>query len=75
MFVHAVPDNKGNKDGYYCTLVESKRENGKSKHHIVLKFGFVPSQRLPYLKAAFNAGDPETILRESIRKLEDKKNG
>ena len=75
MFIHAVPDNRGHKDGYYCALVESKRENGKSKHNIVIKLGFIPTERLPYLKAAFNAGDPETILRESKRKLEERKNG
>ncbi len=70
MFIHAVPDNKGHKDGFYCSLVESRRENGKPKHVILQSFGFIPSNRLPYLKAAFNSGDPESILAEAKRSLE-----
>ena len=70
MFIHAVPDNKGHKDGFYCSLVESKREHGKSKHIILQSFGFIPRQRVPYLKAAYNSGDPETILADAKRSLE-----
>lgn len=62
MFIHAVPDNRGRKDGYYCSLVESRRVNGVSRHETVLSFGFIPTERLPYLKAAFNRGNPEAIL-------------
>ena len=62
MFVHAVPDNRGKKDGYYCSLVESRRIDGIPKHEIKLSFGFIDAERLPYLKAAFNRGDPEAIL-------------
>lgn len=72
MFIHAVPDNKGHKDGYYCSLVESRRENGKSRHVIIQSFGFIPTQRVPYLKAAFNAGDPESILAEAKHGLEQR---
>ena len=63
MFIHAVPDNRGKKDGYYCSLVESRRVNGIPKHETVLSFGFIATERLPYLKAAFNRGDPEASLR------------
>ena len=62
MFIHAVPDNRGKKDGYYCSLVESHRVDGISKHETVLSFGFISAERLPYLKAAFNRGDPASIL-------------
>lgn len=62
MFIHAVPDNRGKKDGYYCSLVESRRIDGIPKHKTVLSFGFIAADRLPYLKAAFNHGDPEAIL-------------
>lgn len=75
MFIHAVPDNKGHKDGFYCTLVESKRVNGKPTHVILQSFGFVPRVRVPYLKAAFNTGDPETILQDAKRSLEVRLNG
>lgn len=56
MFIHAVPDNRGKKDGYYCSLVESRRINGIPKHETILSFGFIAAERLPYLKAAFNRG-------------------
>ena len=62
MFVHAVPDNRGKKDEYYCSLVKSHRINGISRHETVLSFGLIPAERLPYLMAAFNRGDPEAIL-------------
>ncbi len=73
MFIHAVPDNRGKKDGYYCSLVESRRVNGISKHETVLSFGFIATERLPYLKAAFNRGDPEAILQREKRSQEKRK--
>lgn len=72
MFIHAVPDNRGKKDGYYCSLVESHRKNGKSVHSIKFSFGFIPTSRLPYLKAAFNAGNPAEIFERESRRLENK---
>jgi len=62
LFVHAVPDNRGKKGGYYCSLVESHRINGVPSHSTIMSFGYVQSERLPYLKAAFNSGNPEDIL-------------
>ena len=53
MFVKAVPDNKGGKDGYFCSLVESRRVKGKPSHKKILSFGYIPKDRLPYLRAAF----------------------
>lgn len=73
MFVHAVPDNRGKKDGYYCSLVESRRINGIPKHEIKLSFGFIDAERLPYLKAAFNRGDPEVILEREKRSQEKRR--
>jgi hypothetical protein len=70
VFVHAVPDNRGKKDGFYCSLVESHRINGVPTHSVKISFGFVPSSRLPYLKAAFNDGNPKEILVRAIRRLE-----
>jgi hypothetical protein len=72
MFIHSVPDNRGKKDGYYCSLVKSVRTNGVSTHSIVMSFGFIPSERLPYLKAAFNDGNPDDILEKAKRKQENK---
>ena len=62
MFIHAVPDNRGKKGGYYCSLVESRRINGVPSHSTLLSFGYIQPERLPYLKAAFNSGNPEDIL-------------
>jgi hypothetical protein len=73
VFIHAVPDNRGKKDGYYCSLVESRRVNGIPKHETVLSFGFIATERLPYLKAAFNRGDPEAILEREKRSQEKRK--
>jgi len=73
VFIHAVPDNRGKKDGYYCSLVESHRIDGKPTHSIKLSFGFISSERLPYLKAAFNDGNPAQIFDRELRRLESKK--
>ena len=70
MFIHAVPDNRGKKDGYYCSLVKSQRVNGIPSHTTVIAFGFLPSERVPYLKATFNDGDPEEILSKATRSQE-----
>ncbi len=75
MFVKAIPDNKNGGDGYYCSLVESKRVDGKSLHVLMQSFGYIPSERLPYLRAAFNEGDPEEILSKEKEKLAAKKTG
>lgn len=74
MFIHAVPDNKGKKPGYFCSLVESVRnEKGVSVHVQKLNFGYISEERLPYLRAAFNNGDPEVILANEKAKLAKRK--
>jgi len=75
LFVHAVPDNRGKKDGYYCSLVESRRINGVPTHSTLMSFGYVRSERLPYLKAAFNSGNPEDILAKAKRSQEKRRVG
>jgi len=75
MFIKAIPDNKNGKDGYYCSLVESRRVDGKSRHVLMLTLGYVPSERLPYLRATFNEGDPEEILSKERAKLAARKTG
>jgi hypothetical protein len=47
--------------------VESHRTNGISVHKTILSFGFISSDRLPYLKAAFNKGNPPDILEAAMR--------
>ncbi len=72
MFVKAVPDNKGGKDGYFCSLVESKRVKGKPCHTKILSFGYITKDRLPYLRAAFNEGDPSETLERELAKMKEK---
>lgn len=73
MFIKAVPDNKKKRDGYYCSLVHSEIVNGKCVHHLARSFGFIAAERLPYLRAAFNDGDPEEILAREKEKLNGKR--
>jgi hypothetical protein len=53
MYVKAIPDNKKGRDGYYCSLVESRRVDGKSHHVLIQSLGYVPSE------AVFASGDGE----------------
>lgn len=71
MFVKAVKDNKGGRDGFFCSLVEARREKGRPKHKLVLSFGYVEKERIPYLRAAFNEGDPAEILQKELTKMEE----
>jgi len=70
VFIHAIPDNRGKRDGFYCSLVESRRINGIPTHSTRISFGFVPRERLPYLKAAFNDGNPAEIFERAKSSLE-----
>ena len=72
MFVKAIPDNKRGRDGYFCSLVESKREKGKPVHKLIFSFGYIEKERLPYLRAAFNDGDPSEILQKELAKMRKK---
>ena len=70
MFVRVIPNNKGKKKTVFCDLVESYRDdNGVSKHRIVVKLGQFDPGRVPYLKAAYNEGDPGEILKRELQKL------
>ncbi len=69
MFVRVIPNNKGSKNTVFCDLVESYRdENNVSRHRIVVKLGQFDPDRVPYLKAAFNRGDPALILKNELEK-------
>ena len=73
MFVKAIKDNKSLREGCYCSLVESYADNGCIKHRTIMNFGFMPFERVPFIKAAFNAGDPDEILakeKEAVQELQ-----
>ena len=62
MFVRAVKNNKGKKDTYFCSLVESYRdESGVPKHRVLINFGQVEKDAVPYLKAAFAKKKPRLV--------------
>lgn len=70
MFIRVIPNNKGSKNTVFCDLVESYRDkNDTPKHRVVVKLGQFDRERVPYLKAAFNKGDPERILENELKKL------
>ena len=71
MFVQCTLDNKGLRNGCYCALVKSVVENGRSVHKVQRTFGYVPNERIPYLKAAFNDRDPAQILSRELAKIEN----
>ncbi len=61
MFVRAVKNNKGKDNTYFCALVESYRENGVSKHRVLINFGLVDGESVPFLKAAFAKKKPRLV--------------
>lgn len=68
MFVRVIPNNKGKKDTYFCSLVESYRdENGTPKHRVVVKLGQFDARHVPYLRAAFSKDDPAEVLAHEIQ--------
>ena len=69
MFVRVIPNNKGKKKTYFCDLVESYRDDdGKPKHRTVVKLGQFDKEYIPYLKAAFSAKDPASVLKYELEK-------
>ena len=62
MFVRAVKNNKGKKNTYFCSLVESYRdESGVPKHRVLINFGQVDEEAVLYLKAAFAKKKPRLV--------------
>lgn len=62
MFVRAIKNNRGKKEGYFCALVQSYRdENGVPKHRVLINFGLVPADAVPYLRAAFAKKKPRLV--------------
>ena len=61
MFVKAVPNNRGKKGTYYCSLVEAYRVNGKIKHRTIRSFGLLTEEQLPYLKAMYAKKKPRLV--------------
>lgn len=62
MFVKVVPNNKGKKGTYYCSLAESYRSNdGKIKHRVIRNFGLLTEDQVPFLKAMYATKKPRLV--------------
>lgn len=68
MFVRVIPNNKGHSHSCFCALVESYRDdNGTPKHRVLINFGQVDIDSIPYLKAAFAKKKPRLVYDEEER--------
>ena len=61
MFIKVVPNRKGQAGTYYCSLVESYREDGKVKHRTIRSFGLLTEEQIPYLKAMYAKNKPRLV--------------
>ena len=41
-------------------------------HKLIFSFGYIEKERLPYLRAAFNDGNPSEILQKELAKMKEK---
>lgn len=66
MYLHTVSYTRKGVRGCYCSLMECHRDkSGKPVHKRIATIGFVPEERMPFMKAAFSVEDPEGVyLRE-----------
>ena len=64
MFVRAIKNNKGKDDTYVCALVESYRDGKTVKHRVILNFGLMPAESVPFLKAAYSKKKPRLVWDE-----------
>ena len=70
MFVRVIPNNKGQKNTFFCDLVESFRDsNGVPRQRTVVKLGQFDGEHVPYLRAAFaKDSDPAAVLHNELHK-------
>ena len=53
MFIKVVPNNRGAKGTYYCSLVCSYREGKKVKHQTIKSFGLLNAKQVEALKSSY----------------------
>lgn len=62
MFVRVIKNNKGKKNTCFCALVESYRDSsGVPKHRVLINFGQIDEESVPFLKAAFAKKKPRLV--------------
>ena len=67
MFVRAIKNNRGRDNTYFCALVESYRDNGKVKHRVLINFGLMDAESVPFLKAAYSKKKPRLVWDDDER--------
>ena len=53
MFIKVVPNNRGAKGTYYCSLVCYYREGKKVKHQTIKSFGLLNAKQVEALKSSY----------------------
>lgn len=69
MFIKAVPNNRGKKGTYYCSLVQSYRENGKIKHKTFKTFGLMDANQVEMLRRQYGSRKSVLIKKQILVKM------
>ncbi len=64
MFVKVLTKEYCGTKHYYASLVENNRVNGRVVQTVLLNFGPVTEEQIPYLKAAYAKKKPRLVYEE-----------
>ncbi len=71
MFVKILEKKQKNGTKYYAGLVENNRIDGKVVQKVLLYFGQVTEEQIPYLKAAYAKKKPKLVYEDENDKNEE----
>lgn len=71
MFVKVLKKSQKNGIKYYASLVENTRIDGKVVQKVLLYFGQVTEDQIPFLKAAYAVKKPKLIYENGEMNEED----
>jgi hypothetical protein len=66
MFVKVIEKKQKNGIKYYASLVENTRIDGKVVQKVLLYFGQVTEDQIPYLKAAYAKKKPRLVYDDIV---------
>jgi len=64
MFVKILKKKYSEKTHYYASLVENKRLGKSVVQSVIINFGRVELEQIPYLKAAYSKNKPRLVYNE-----------
>jgi len=64
MFVKILKKKYSEKTHYYASLVENKRFGKSVVQSVIINFGRVELEQIPYLKAAYSKNKPRLVYNE-----------